>query len=263
MTDPARGRGPFYASQLRAGDPYELSAGHPVRCAPGGGRGGASTLRGGAVVDSDPSAPAAGTDVGFELDAQTLRAPDVAVGGVEDRPGWARGVPALAIEYADTGQDERSLSDKIDELFAAGTRWVWVVRLVGDKHVEVHERGKKVKRVVPGQQLRAPGVLSNPVPIEALWDRDAAHDATLRNLVNRKGFASFEAAREAAREEGREEGAWRASQATLLQVLEARGIALSARDAARIRATTEVTQLSAWIGRAAVATSLTDVFGDR
>lgn len=30
--------GPFRADQLRPGDPYELSDGHPVRCMPTGGR---------------------------------------------------------------------------------------------------------------------------------------------------------------------------------------------------------------------------------
>lgn len=161
-------------------------------------RGRVSTLRGGAVVDSDPAAPPAGTDLGFALEDQTLRAPDVAVGGV-GRPGWVKGVPTLAIEYADAGQAERSLCDKIAELFAAGTRWVWVVRLVGDKHVEVHEHGKTMRRLGAGQELSAPGVLANPVPVEALWDRDAAHEATLRNLVNRKGFESFDIARVGAR----------------------------------------------------------------
>jgi len=33
----------------------------------------------------------------------------------------------------------------------------------------------------PGQQLEAPGILANPVPVEALYDPDAARDVALRN----------------------------------------------------------------------------------
>jgi len=45
----------------------------------------------------------------------------------------------------------------------------------------------------PGQRLEAPGVLKNPVPVEALYDRDAAHEVTLRNLLQRRGYSDLEA----------------------------------------------------------------------
>ncbi|MCC6646614.1 MAG: Uma2 family endonuclease, partial [Polyangiaceae bacterium] len=102
----------------------------------------------------------------------------------------------------------------------------------------------------------APGLLKNPVPVEALWDRDAAHAATLRNLLHREGVESLHALRE----EGREEGACQASRATLLQVLDARGLAISGVDRARVAATTDLAQLGRWIARAAVATSIEAVF---
>jgi len=40
-------------------------------------------------------------------------------------PGWVKGVPLLALEYVDSGQDEAALADKIADLLAAGTRMVW------------------------------------------------------------------------------------------------------------------------------------------
>ena len=45
------------------------------------------------------------------MEPGTLHAPDVAVGNVADEPGWVTGkAPPLAVEYADTGQDEAELS---------------------------------------------------------------------------------------------------------------------------------------------------------
>jgi len=72
--------GPFRADQIRSGDPYELSDGHPIRCLPTGGRGSRANLIGAAVLDSDPAVESAGVDTGFALSPTTLRAPDVAVG---------------------------------------------------------------------------------------------------------------------------------------------------------------------------------------
>lgn len=109
--------GPFRADQIRPGDPYELSNGHAINCMGTGGRGSRAKLLGGLVLDSDPAVEEAGVDTGYAPWPDTLRAPDVAVGNVPDAPGWIEGVPPLAVEYADTGQDEKELATKISELF--------------------------------------------------------------------------------------------------------------------------------------------------
>jgi hypothetical protein len=212
-------RGPFRVDQLRPGDPYELLHGHLVYCAPTGGRGSGPNLTGGSVVAWDPAVSEAGVDTGYALMADLMRAPDVAVGNVPDRPGWVPGVPSLAIEFADVGQDEETLAIKIEDLLDAGTRWIWVVRLVDPRHVEVHAPGEPVARVWPGELLHAPGVLKNPVPVEALYDRTAAQRATLINLLQREGYASLDAVRS----EGRKEGLQR----TVREICDVLGIALS------------------------------------
>ncbi|MEO1087035.1 MAG: hypothetical protein AAFY88_22595, partial [Acidobacteriota bacterium] len=107
-----RGSGPYTADQIRSGDPYELSEGEAVYCLPTGGRGSRANALGAAVVSSDPDVESVGVDSGFSPEPGTLRAPDVAV-GVSDGPGWTAGVPPLAIEYADRGQDEDELQAKI------------------------------------------------------------------------------------------------------------------------------------------------------
>ncbi len=146
------------------------------------------------AIATDPDVEAAGSDVGYKLDERTLRAPDFAVGNVPREPGWVAGAPALAVEYADTGQDEDELRLKIEEFFRAGTKYVWVVRLTGVQRVEVHARGRKMRLVTAGHLLEAPGILRNAVPVEALYDRDAAFRAVLHNLIQRQGYESFEAA---------------------------------------------------------------------
>ena len=100
-------------------------------------------------------------------------------------PGWVAGAPPLAVEYADTGQDEADLAVKIREFFAAGTRLIWVVRLTGPRRVEVYRptvAGDVVCEVrVSGDLLEASGILHNAVPVAALFDPHAAQEAALRN----------------------------------------------------------------------------------
>jgi len=187
---------------LRSGDPYELSNGHPVYCAPTGGDGTGPNLRGGFVLDTDPMAANAGVDLGMQLGPLSMRAPDVAVGAFDEKRGWVQGALPLAVEYAGSGQDEGELQEKVAELLAHGVKYVWVVRLVGPRRVEVHERGKALRHTLPGESLTAPGVLQNPVPVLALYDRDAAHEVALANLLQRKGYASLDAVRDAGFEDG-------------------------------------------------------------
>lgn len=95
----------------------------------------------------------------------TLWAPDLAVAEMPDHPGWVQGAPPLAVEYADIGQDEETLAAKIQDLLAAGTLFFWVVRLTDLRRVEVHQPEKAMTIANPGEELRAPGVLANPMPV--------------------------------------------------------------------------------------------------
>ena len=279
--------GPFQVDHLREGSPYELSNGHPVLCLPSGRRGGRSNLLGGQVLETDPAVKSAGVDVGFSLDANHMRAPDVSVGDFANEPGWAPGAPPLAVEYADTGQDEDELALKITELFRAGTKLVWVVRLVGPRRVEIHEKGKRMRLGKPGDELLAPGILKNPVPVLALYDREAAHEATLRNLLQRRGYESLAAVRaegEAQGEakgkiegeikgkiegkiegeiKGKIEGKIEGCRGALFAVLRARGLAMSEEERAQILATRDLGVLRRWIARAAKAGSTAEVVGAR
>ena len=109
----------------------------------------------------------------------------------------------MAVEYADIGQNEQDLQAKIRTLLGAGTRYVWVVRLTGLRRVEVYEPHIPTTWRIPDNAWRPPGILDNPVPVEALYDPDAAHETALRNLLQRCGYPDLDAVREEGREEGR------------------------------------------------------------
>src|ERR1700679_1366642 len=152
-TDPIVG--PYRAEDTRPGDPYELSDGYKIQCMGTGQRGSRSNGAGFMVLDTDPEAPPAGVDAGVSLVPKMLRAPDIAVGGLADEPGWATTAPPLAVEYADRGQDEPELQKKIVELLRCGTLFIWVVRLSGPRRVEVYEAGRATRIVGPGGTLEA------------------------------------------------------------------------------------------------------------
>lgn len=258
--------GPFNAYQIRPGDPYELSRGEPIRCAPTGGAGAGANQLGASVVGWDPAVKEVGVDAGYAPVPNMLRAPDVAVGNVPNKPGWIQGAPSLAIEYADRGQEEGPLEEKIADLLEAGTQFVWVVRLVGPRRVEVHEPNKPMRTAFPGALLTAPGVLQNPVEVEALYDRDAAERATLTNLLQRHGYKDLESVLQEGRQEGQQkgqqEGALAHARRTLRRTLERRRIAIPSDLEARIDACRDVAELDAWQDRALDASRLEDVFFD-
>jgi Uma2 family endonuclease len=281
---PGRGShpGPSTVDQLREGDRYELTQGHPIYVAPTGLDGALGVLAGGPVINSDPQVKAAAVDAGCVLDDRTLRAPDIAVGDLPDTSGWMKGAPALAVEYAGSGQDEADLQLKIKELLAAGTRFVWVVRLLGIRRVEIYEPEKPMRVAHVGQDLVAPGVLQNPIPVQAMFDRELAHKLTLRNLLQRDGYRDLDAVREEGHQRGLEEGHQRgleeghqrgleeghqqgleegleALRGALRSILRARGFALGPAELGRISSCRDLGFLERWIGRAATARTAVEV----
>lgn len=240
-------QGPFRVEHLREGDRYELSHGHPIYSAPAGRDDAGAKLPAGLALETDPDVEWAGVDAGFTPVAGTLRAPDIAVAPAGDERGWIPGVPPLAVEYAGPGQDEAELQDKIADLLNHETQQVWVVRLVGPRRVEVHTPAQPLRVLAPGDVLTAPGILRNPVPVEALYDRDASHRVMLRNLLQRAGYESIEAIREEGRGEGIEQGIEKGIAESILALLDDRGLTLDAADRARILACRDRAQLNRWL----------------
>jgi hypothetical protein len=255
---PNAAAGPFRASHIREGDPYELSNGHAIHCMTAGSRHGQAHKAGTQVLGTDPAVGGeVGIDVGISWnDDKNLRAPDLVVGGVKPVPGWQRTLPPLAVEYADNGQDEAELQLKISELLAGGTQYIWVVRLVGPLRVEVHTRDKPMRVYGPNDELAAPGVLKYPVPVLALVERGAADATTLRNLLDRYGYGSVEEIEQRKFEEGRADGEVQTLERNLLTVLERRGLVPSDEQVARIRGCRDAQVLNRWFVQAITAESV-------
>lgn len=217
---------------------------------PTGGRGARASSVGNEVIASDPAAVDVGIDAGFSPSPDVLRAPDIAV-GVSDQPGWVQGVPSLAVEYADTGQDEAELAAKIQEFLAAGTRLIWVVRLNGPRRVEIHQSGAASRVAHLGDELQAPGILANPVPVEALYDRKAAKKVILRNLLQGEGYNSLD--------EVRAEGEVETLRTGIVEILTARGLAVDDDLRAALSGTSDREVLRPLLRLAATAVSAADV----
>jgi hypothetical protein len=172
------------------------------------------------------------------------------VGNIPDQPGWVQGAPLLAVEYADTGQDEGELAAKIEDLLAAGTRYIWVVRLTGPRRVEVHQAGAGLTVAHPGDELEAPGILANPVPVEALYDREVGREVVFRNLLQREGYASLDAVRA---EEQR---------IAIVDVLAARGLPVDDDFRAILASVSDLDLLRRLLSRAATASSQAEILAD-
>lgn len=257
---PREAPGPFRADQIRDGDPYELSDGHAIRCMTAGERHARANLEGGRVLATDPAVNGAvGVDAGFSFNGdRNLRAPDLSV-GVGTRPGWMRTAPPLAVEYCDTGQDEVQLQQKVREMLEAGTQIFWVVRLTGTIHVEVHTHDEPMRTFGIEDELSAPGILRNAVPVRALVDAGAANAATLRNLLNAEGYDSLDAVRAEGEirgeRRGLQEGERQAQLRGIVAVLQTRGFKVAEHHLARLQACQDPAQLGRWLVQSVTATS--------
>ena len=151
------------------------------------------------------------------------------------------------MEYADTGQTEEALQEKIAEFLDAGTRIVWVVRLQEPLKVEIYEPGCDPRIVDEQAELTAPGILENPVPVRALVDRAAADQANLRNLLNQQGYRDLPDVKAEGFRDGKAEGMLVAKCELLLMLLAKRGLPLEDRQRQRIQACAEPATLDRWL----------------
>nr|VFJ62349.1 MAG: Putative restriction endonuclease [Candidatus Kentron sp. DK] len=273
--------GSFTVDQIREGERYELSDGHRIYCAPAGESHSRRNLSGGALLDSDPDVEWAGVDAGFSPNPRTMRAPDVSVAPPPPRKkGWISGAPPLAVEYADEGQDEAALETKIQELLAAGTRYIWVARLTGPYRVEVHTRNKPMRLLSITDMLEAPGILRNRIPVRALFDRTEAHRVTLKNLLQREGYDDIDAILQEGFEKGVEKGIEKGKIEgkaegrlegeakgrvvgkieAILDLLALRAVDVDPKTRERIRNCHDLAQLDAWFAKAVLADRLEDIF---
>ena len=98
------------------------------------------------------------------------------------RTGGRQPSTSLFVDVVSSAEFRRNAArlarlDKVSDLLATANRYVWVVRMKGPRRVEIHEPNKARRVVRPGRQLQASGVLKNALPVEALYEPRAAHQA--------------------------------------------------------------------------------------
>lgn len=250
---------PIHAYQLDAPSPYELSDGKLVACAPATIEHADAVLAGAIAIGTDPTAIKPMINCGYSPDPTILRAPDISVGRFIGGSGWVQGSPELAIRYVEPTQDAEDLARFIFEMLTAGTRWVWVVRLGGPRRVDVYSFAIVKRSYTSGQSIEAPGVLKNPVRVDALYMRELATDAAFTNLTQRRGFNDLQAmlaysdkigsmrAKRAGRRDGLREA--------IRLLFDARGWTLSEAQDAAITHVDDREKLRDWMRAAAAACS--------
>ena len=100
------------------------------------------------------------------------------------------------------------------------------------------------------------GHLQNPVPVEALYDRNVTEKATLTNLLQRQGYPDLETVLAEGHKAGLEEGLRDA----IRSVLSHRGFIADAQTKARIQACTQTGVLNTWLRQALTASDLPSIF---
>lgn len=156
----------------------ELSDGELIRMAPAGFEHGrvavtiAHLLK--VFVDKHALGTVVGSDAGFRLNEQTVRAPDVGFVCRErvEQQGtmeafWP-GAPDLAVEVVSPDDSATEVRKKIKEYFAAGTQLVWVVypRL---REVHVYRGPKEMEVLAASDMLSGDNLLPGfSISVESL-----------------------------------------------------------------------------------------------
>ena len=139
----------------------------------------------GAHVDGAGLPVDVGVSTGFQMDAYTLRFPDVHVTSWErmstydeDAGGWPQFAPDVAIEVVSPNNAPAELARKIAEYFANGTRAVWIVD-PAPRAVAVRRPGQVEQVFGPEDILTGkpeiPGFTCPVADIFAVLDRATAH----------------------------------------------------------------------------------------
>lgn len=155
-------------------------------------------------------------------------------------------------------------TEKARELIRRGVRRVFCI-LVAKKRVLEWSRRTAGWATVPISGFIKDRCLVRPLPVRALLDASAADGAAAQALLAKRGPEIQQAlAEQRARGEARGEarGSAKGRAASIVAVLEARGITLSTKQRRRIQSTTEIATLDGWLRRAVTAATVAELFDE-
>ncbi len=116
-----------------------------------------------------------GTNTGFRLAGDTVRAPDLSFVRASRREsikskGFANGAPDLAVEVISPSDSVRQLMRKVKQYFAAGTHAVWIV-YPDEQEVQVLEAPGTDRWLKGFDPIEAPDLLPGfSVPISQFFE---------------------------------------------------------------------------------------------
>jgi Uma2 family endonuclease len=157
----------------------ELDEGELITMPPAGGQHGKCAVEIITILNNHFKAHRLGSvytpDTGFRLNAQTVRAPDVAFVR-QDRiaalhaVGYIQGAPDLAVEILSPSDTFRQLMRKVKQYFAAGTHTVWIV-YSDRKEVQILEATGTDRLLQGDDPIEAPELLPGfSVPIGEFFE---------------------------------------------------------------------------------------------
>jgi Uma2 family endonuclease len=116
-----------------------------------------------------------GTNTGFQLTDDTVRAPDLSFVTAARREsikskGFAKGAPDLAVQVISPSDSIRQLMRKVKQYFAAGTHTVWIV-YPDEQEVQVLEASGTDRLLKGDDAIEAPELLPGfSVPISQFFE---------------------------------------------------------------------------------------------
>lgn len=189
----------------------------------------------------------------FASDACVRRA------GIDPQTG-KRHLEELAFEVV-SEQKERDVAEKAPRMHRRGVRRVFAIFLKSRQVCEWSPEGPGSWRpLVATSEIEDP-CLAKPLGIAALLDAAAADDAVVQALAA-KDNPELRRMKTAERREGEAQGEARGIAKSILQVLERRGIAVSADQRQEILSCTNLDRLSRWLDQAVLAATVDEIFQD-
>ncbi len=208
----------------------------------------------------------AATDLLTRHDEESDFATDTCVvkDGVDPATG-GRHLEEIAFEVV-SEQTERFVAEKARRMHRRGVRRIFAVWVKGSRRVcEWSPESRSWRPLEAGSRIEDPCLVA-PVAVAALLDAAAADKAVVEALIAkgnpeiRKREAAAEARGEAKGEaKGEVRGEAKGKAAAILEVLEARGMAVSMDQRQAILRCLDIDRLDRWLRRAAVASSASEV----
>jgi Uma2 family endonuclease len=200
-----------------------------------------------------------GYDVAVDMLTRTaLRgdmAPDASVfPTARDKATGGRQIEELAFEVLDT-ETLPHAAKKARALVARGVRRVFAVDVERRRGLE-WSRQTDAWEILPGGGAIADPVFAAPLPLQPLVDAVKADDAMAHALLAKKNPVL-----EAALREREARGMLAGKVAAVLGVLNGRGLRVSKKAAARIRAVTDEPTIDRWLARVATVETADELFG--